>query len=80
MSNTKAFNKITQIRQGDFEYIMDELYSRIKQLHEYQDNAEHKSFTGEDLNQFEKVLEHISSDTVTMKDVYIIESLMIKHL
>jgi hypothetical protein len=80
MSNTDLFNKITQIRQGSLEYIMEELHSRIRQLHNQQDRSEVKSFTGDDLNQFESVLNHISDGCVTMEDVYIIEALMIKHL
>jgi hypothetical protein len=81
MSNTELFSQeISQIRQGNPEYLMKELHSRIKQLHNQQDKAENKSFTGDDLNQFESVLNHISDGCVTMKDVYIIEALMIKHL
>ena len=62
------------------EYIMQELQSRIKQLHNQQDMSDHKSFTGDDLNQFEKVLERIANDETTMEDVYTIEALMIRHL
>ena len=80
MSSVELFDNISRIRQGSLEYIMDELSSRINQLHHQQDYSENKHFTGDDLNQFEKVLDHIANDSVTMEDVYIIEALMIKHL
>lgn len=80
MSDDNFVEKMKELYQIGPDGVKNELTSRLKQLQEQHDKAVNKSFTGADLNELEKVLDNIAEDKVTMKDVYIVEALMIKHL
>lgn len=80
LSMSEFLEKLKKLNQYNDEKLMTEITSRLNQLQELHDTATHKSFTGEDLNQLEKVLDNIAENKVSMEDAYVIEALMIKHL
>ena len=77
---SEFLEKLKKLNQYNDEKLMHEITSRLNQLQHLHDTSTHQSFTGEDLNQLEKVLDNIAENKVTMEDAYIIEALMIKHL
>ncbi len=78
--SSEFLEKLKKLNSYNDEKLMHEVTSRLSQLQHFHDTSTHQSFTGEDLNQLEKVLDNIAENKVTMEDAYIIEALMIKHL